>query len=200
MRLTWLALAMVVCLPFTGHAASKPTPEKVAPMTKEDMDRELARLGFPGERWSAEPFELLAEDAPPGALDDIRCFRLIDKQHEPARDRPTVVWRPAAVVGKKVLVGPSPELFGALLAAAAVFDQPSAFSDMLLLQMHGFALDGHDGHELDTGALTRQPDALVIKGTISPSPAGVGGGQYETTAPRKGPVQFRVTNPMDGLL
>jgi hypothetical protein len=113
---------------------------------------------------SLEPYELLDNLAPPGALDHITTFMLTDQQHTYARDRQSRSWRPLLVIKDELWLDPSPALLDQLLAAAGYFEQPDAFGDDLLLQFHRFALDFYQGYQVREEQFSYADGELTIQG------------------------------------
>ncbi len=161
-------------------------------MSEADVRKKLEAMG----RWSGghtlEPFEWLVMMAPPGALDGVEAYRLIDGDYRPARDTQGRDWTPVLDVGDQVLVDASPELLDALLRQTGYFDQPEAFGNLVLLQFHRFALYYYDGYQVREqsfdyvdGKLTIRGDAFRGAGRNARETA------FETVASRDEPARFR---------
>jgi hypothetical protein len=169
-------------------------------MNKRDIERRLKEMGQwqPGLR--LEPFELLANQAPDGALASVQPYMLVDDNHTPARDAPGRPWRPVLVTGDDLLLDPTPVMLDRLLAAAGYWEQPDAFGDKLLLQFHRFALDFYEGYQVREEQFERQPDRLIIRGQATKgSPRNLESYTFETQAGRQQPAEFtvQVDDPLD---
>lgn len=133
-------------------------------MKVQEIQERLAGMGFQPDRYALEPFGFRTRYGPPGALDAIRCYRLIDKKYHRQFDVVSRDWEPVLVLEDAVLTGPSPEMFTRLLEAGGYFDRAEGFKDTLVFQLHRFALDFYDGYEVREEALERGEDEVTVRG------------------------------------
>lgn len=167
----------------------------------DELEEKLAAAG----RWRAglqlEAWEWLAELAPPGALDDVAAYRLIDPDYVPERDAAGRDWTPVLDLGGTVLVDPSTQMLDQLLAGSGYFEQPSAFGEMLLLQFHRFALDFYEGYQVRETSFTIDNGELVIRGdAFRGGGRGVQPATFETRAGRDRPTRFQAQASADAGL
>jgi hypothetical protein len=157
----------------------------------EDLARKLRAAGIETRGVKLEPWQWLVNLGPPGALDGISAYRLVDAGATPARDAPGRNWRPLLELEDEVLVGPDPQILDELLKRSGYFDRPEAFGDMLLLQFHRFALDFYLGYQVREKSFDRQGGGLVVRGDASR-----GAGEelevvaFETSVGRDSPARF----------
>jgi hypothetical protein len=140
-----------------------------------------------------ERFTWLAGEGPPGAVDGLAAYRLIDTAARPARDTAGRDWTPVLAADDTVLIDPSPALWDRLLAAAGYFERPQAFGSGLLFQMHRFALDYYQGCQVRESALSIAEEELIVRGSAyRGAGAEIENGAFETRAGRSRPAVFAV--------
>jgi hypothetical protein len=162
-------------------------------MSKRDIERRLRDLGQWQSGLRLEPFELLANQSPPGALAGVQPYMLVNDNYTPARDAPGRPWRPVLVTGDDLLLDPTPAMLDRFLAAAGYWEQPEAFGDTLLLQFHRFALDFYQGYQVREEQFERQPGRLIIRGQATKGvPRNLEGYTFETQVGRHEPANFTV--------
>ena len=162
-------------------------------MRAEEVAKRLKKQGYKPRRYRLEPFELLIEDAPEGALDDLDCYRLVEKGHKPARDAPYGPWLPVIVIDLDVLVGPSPDLLARALSTAGYWERPEAFTEEILDQLHEFSLEGFGGWSLTRESSALNDRELVIRGSAyGPDVSLPLAHPFTTTVPSTGAASFEV--------
>jgi hypothetical protein len=110
-----------------------------------------------------EPFQWLTSHAPPGAVDHVRAYRLIDTGAAQPRGEGWRNWQPL-LLADELAVGPSPEMLHELLLSSGFFAAPQDYGHQLLLQFHRFALDFYDGFQVREEEFEPGPDELVVRG------------------------------------
>jgi hypothetical protein len=170
-------------------------------MTEKEIIRRLKGLEQWGPALRLEPFELLVNQAPAGALDDVHPYMLTDDEYRPARNAPGRPWRPLLVAGDDLLLDPSTEMLDRFLDASGYWRQPDAFGDQLLLQFHRFALDFYRGYQVREGQFERSPDHLTIRGQATRGgPSSLSSVTFVTRVGRQEPAAFTVTPLADDEL
>jgi hypothetical protein len=160
-------------------------------LTVDQVKDELRQRGLWKHKLVLEPFELLIEYAPPGALDEIACYCLIDPSASRVLDAVRRDWIPVAVIDNELLVDASPRLFELLLRASGFFSQPAAFNEDLLTQFHRFALDFYDGYQVREKSFVMEGNALVVRGkAYSGAGEDIVTHQFETRAAEGQKVKF----------
>jgi len=161
-------------------------------MSESEVRAKLKATGRWREGMDLEPFGWLTELAPPGALDGIEAYRLIDRDHTPTRDLDDRNWTPVLSDGSELLVDASPAMFDALLRSAGYFEQPEAYGNQLLLQFHRFALDFYEDYQVREKSFGQDGGVLKVRGEASR-----GGGQemelttFQTVARKDRPAVFK---------
>jgi hypothetical protein len=162
-------------------------------LTVDQIKVELRQRGLWKSKLVLEPFDLLIEFAPPGALDGIACYRLIDPHAYRVLDAVKRDWIPVAVIDNELLTDASPRMFELFLSASGFFTQPAAFGEDLLIQFHRFAFDLYDGYRVREKSFVMEGKVLVVRGK-----AFSGAGEdiitrlFETRAAKGKRVKFHV--------
>jgi hypothetical protein len=162
-------------------------------LTVEQIIDELRERGLWKHKLVLEPFELLSEYAPPGALDGIACYRLIDPSASRVLDAIRRDWIPVAVIDNELLVDASPRMFELFLRASGFFAQPAAFDEDLLTQFHRFAFDFYDSYQVREKSFVMEGEVLVVRGkAYSGAGEDIVAHQFETRAAEGKRVSFHV--------
>ncbi|MBP8000923.1 MAG: hypothetical protein V9G20_14670 [Candidatus Promineifilaceae bacterium] len=170
-------------------------PQGEVDMTVTELKNKLKTSGQWRTGLVLEPFDWLQGFGPADALTGVVAYRLIDPNWRPARGEGGRNWEPVLSVKQEVWVGASREMLAQLLAAADYFDRPSEFQNLLLLQLHRFALDFYQGYELRENNFVYANDQLTITGEATTgSDDNLVTHPFTTIARRDGPVQFTITD------
>jgi hypothetical protein len=162
-------------------------------LTIDQIQEVLRQRGLWKPRLVLEPFELLSEYAPPGSLERIACYRLIDPNFRRVLDAVRRDWIPIAVIDNELLADASPRLFELFLGASGYFSQPAAFDEDLLTQFHRFALDFYQGYQVREQSFAMEGKVLVVRGeAFSGSGSDIRTQLFETRAAEGKRVTFRV--------
>ena len=160
-------------------------------MTVAELKQKLKESGHWRAGLVLEPFDWLVDFGPADALTDVAAYRLIDPEWRPQRGENGRNWEPVLAVNEAVWVGASTEMLKELLAAAAYFDRPTTFQNLLLLQFHRFSLDFYDGYEIRESNFVYANDQLTITGTATSGDLDdLIAHPFTTTARRDQPVEF----------
>jgi hypothetical protein len=152
-----------------------------------DARGRLRAAGLWRDGLALEPFQWLAALAPPGAVDRVRAYRLIDTGAAQPRGEGWRNWQPLLLTDE-LAVGPSPDLLRALLLASGFFEAPQDYGHQLLLQFHRFAVDFYDGYQVREDEFEAGGGELVVRGKAY---RGEREGTFVTVASRNS-VKFEV--------
>lgn len=133
-------------------------------MSLEAVQQTLEAKGIWNDRLELEPFEWLTEQGPTEALMRLEAYRLIRPRSRRELDKRSRNWQPILAVGGEVMIDPSPEMFGRMLAESGYFEQPEAFGQLLLLQFHRFALDYYQDYQVRETDIQSEGETLVVRG------------------------------------
>lgn len=139
--------------------------------------------------YELEPFEWLEEMAPAGALAPLDAYRVIDPHYRKPRNGGGRNWEPLLIVDDQLHLGADPEMLVAMLDAIDYFERPEAFQNLLLLQLHRFALDFFQGYQVREETFERKADRLTIRGSAGRARREY---RFETVVTRDGEIDFSV--------
>lgn len=169
-------------------------------MTEAEVATRLARKGYPASRYRVEAHPWPERGAPPGAFAAVQTWLLVDTSHRRRLDVPERPSRPVLVVAGRVMIGPSPDLWAALMRQTTYFAAPKGFDDVILGSLHRFALDGYDHLAPVEETFERAPDALVVRGHAT---RGAGRAlvthRFESRLPREGPASMTLLDDGGGF-
>ncbi len=147
----WSLLGILLAAPTTGEQNSM-------------IWRELEKQGVAQANHRLEPWRILTERGAEGAFEKLSFYVVHDKNFHHRPGGPIRSWRPVVVIGPEVLLGPSKTMLSRILETCGFYEQPQAFQDPLLSQLHNFSLEFLGGWALRVKQIERSAGQLKISG------------------------------------